>query len=142
MGDEKTGQSATEAEEEFLSKLQDKYGKVGVVHFEGHRIVFRRPTRTEVRDYRRKEDQPAEKYDRLDSLAQFTIVAFDDEVDVVKARMIFTNSFLESYPMATDSVKFQTVLLLLAGGQEEEHATFLGKGCSVMSATTSDSRKG
>jgi hypothetical protein len=123
---------ADEEREKRLEALRLKYGRVGHVDFAGHFLVFRRPARAEVREYRRKEDVPSEKVDRVDSLANQLLVAFDANEDPVGARGLFL-TFLDEYPGFCDSPKIQTVLAVLMGMQEEEHATILGKGCSVRS---------
>lgn len=108
-------------------------GKVGVVDFDGHQLVFRRPTRDEVREYRRKKDSPSEKPDALDQLAQATIVAFDGEPDTVRARTLFLG-FLDEYPLFTSGPKPSVVFGRLTGLVEAEDADAMGKGVSVRSA--------
>jgi hypothetical protein len=120
--------------DETIAKLQEQHGKIGVVDFEGHRLVFRRPNRVQVREYRRKEDSAAEKPDRVDQLAQQTIVALDDVNDPPRAAQAF-QAFLDEYPGFCDSPKFQVVIAILTGIQETENTRFLGKGCDVWSAT-------
>lgn len=124
--------------DEQIDALGTKFGKVGTVDFEGHQIVFRRPSRDQIKDYRRKEDSASEKQDRVDQLAQQTIIAFDGNEEPTACRVAFL-SFLEEFPMFCDSPKAQTVLTVLAGGQEESGAALLGKGCSVRSATRTPS---
>jgi len=125
--------------DEQIEALRVKYGRVGHVEHEGHQLVFRRPTREQVKEYRRKEDSPSEKPDRVDQLAQQTIVAFDGIEETIACRTAFL-AFLDEYPMVADSPRLQTVLTVLAGGQEAESARILGKGCSVRSATRETSR--
>lgn len=120
--------------EDRLEALQAKYGKIGVIEFNGHVLVFRKPSREHVREYRRKKDSEAEKMDAMDQLAQATIVALDGEEDVNRARTTFTTVFLEDYPLAISNPKFVTCLSALAGLLEEEDAKDLGKGVSVRSA--------
>jgi hypothetical protein len=119
--------------DEKIEALRVKYGKVGAVDYNGHTLVFRKPTRENVRDYRRKKDDAIEKMDAMDQLAQATIVAFDDEEDPNRARTIFTTSFLEDYPLAISNPKFVGCLSALAGLLEEEDEKDLGKGVSVKS---------
>jgi hypothetical protein len=125
-------------DEAQLEALRVKYGRVGTVDWTGHQLVFRRPSRDEVREYRRKEDSPREKPDRVDQLAQATIVAFDGRDDILQARTMFL-AFLDEYPFFCDSPKLQTVITVLAGGIEEEASSILGKGCSVRSAAQKNS---
>ncbi len=120
-------------DETKLEALRVKYGKIGAVEFNGHTLVFRKPSREHVREYRRKKDNDAEKMDAMDQLAQATIVAFDDEEDVNRARTTFTTSFLEEYPLAISNPKFVGCLSALAGLIEEEDQKDLGKGVTVKS---------
>lgn len=108
-------------------------GKVGVVTWYGHQLVFRRPSRDQVRDYRRKQDT-SEKPDALDQFAQVMIVCFDGEQDPTRARVAFTGSFLEEYPAFTSSARFMVVANSLAGLIELEESADLGKGASVRSS--------
>ena len=110
--------------EEQLVTLETKYG---------HTLVFKKPDRVMVRDYRRKLTSADERMDAADQLAQATIVAFDDEMDANKARMMFTMSFLNDYPMFTNTAKYIQVFNVLLGLVETQDATELGKGCSVRS---------
>ena len=114
-----------------LEALKTKHGKIGVIDWDGHQLVFRRPTREHVRDYRRKQDSAAEKADSMDQLAQQTLVAFDGEEDVNKARAHFTSIFLEEYPAFTSNSRVVNVLSALTGIIADEEATELGKGASV-----------
>jgi hypothetical protein len=125
-----------------LEELRIKYGKIGVVEYNLHSLVFRRPSRDHVREYRRKQDTPMEKADAMDQLAQVTIVAFDLEDEPNKARVIFTEKFLEDYPLAVSNPRFVSVLTALAGLIEEEEYKNLGKGASVKSAPQNSSPKG
>jgi hypothetical protein len=121
-------------DETKLEALRIKYGKVGVVEYNGHEIVFRKPSRDHVRDYRRKKDDPGEKADAMDQLAQVTIIAFDGEDDPNRARVTFTTVFLEDYPLAVSHPKFVSCLSALSGLIEEEDERDLGKGVRIKSA--------
>ncbi len=114
-----------------LEELRTRHGKIGIVEYNGHQLVFRKPSREHVREYRRKKDSDAEKMDAMDQLAQATIIAFDGERDANKARETFTREFLNDYPLAVSNPKFVAVLSALAGLIEEEDARDLGKGASV-----------
>jgi hypothetical protein len=119
--------------EEQLEAARAKYGKIGVIEYGGHQLVFRRPTRENVRDYRRKMDSPSEKPDGLDQLAQVSMIAFDGEEDITRARVAFLG-FLDEYPLFTGSAKALSVFNVLTGLVEEEEAGSLGKGASVRSS--------
>ena len=117
-----------------LEALRAQYGQVGIIDWAGHQIVFRRPGRGEIRDYRRKIDSPAEKPDALDQLAQVSLAAFDGDTDPVRSRQTFL-AFLDEYPGFTSNRdKVLPVLTILAGMVEEDAAAALGKGASVRSA--------
>jgi hypothetical protein len=126
--------------ESQLDSLRVKYGKIGVVTYNHHTIVFKRPNRDHIREYRRKRDTPAERADAMDQLAQITIIAFDLIDDPNKARIQFTDTFLEEYPIAISHPKFLNVLTALAGLVEEEDYQDLGEGASVRSAPPSTSQ--
>lgn len=119
--------------EEQLEAFRARYGKIGIVDYGGHRLVFRKPSRIDVRDYRRKMDSPQEKPDGLDQLANIMICAFDEEQEPQAARAHFL-SFLDEYPLFTSSGKALTVLNILSGLVEQEEVGDLGKGVSVRSA--------
>jgi hypothetical protein len=117
-----------------IEALTARYGKVGVRLWDGHQLVFRKATRAEVRDYRRKQDSPHDKADAMDQLAQATIVAFDGQTDPNAARTMFTGVFLEQYPAFCYNTATVNVLSYLTGIVEEEGAGEMGKGASVRSA--------
>lgn len=116
-----------------IEGLRKVYGKVGVIDWDGHQLVFRRPTREMVRDYRRKGDSAAEKPDREDQLSQQAMISFDGDTDPVRCREKFT-SLLDEYPMLTSSNKYLVMMALLLGMVEEEGAEDLGKGVRVRTA--------
>jgi hypothetical protein len=126
--------------EEQLETLRARHVKIGVVEYSGHQIVFRRPSRDQVRDYRRKQ-LTDEKVDALDQLAQATIVAFDGEEDVTRARTTFTTVFLEEYPSACNHPKFMGCLSALSGLVEVEDEQDLGKGVSIRNGRREPSPK-
>lgn len=126
-------------DETKIEALRAKYGKVGVLAYSGHEIVFRRPSRTDAREYRRKLNEPLEKPDALEQLAQVMVVAFDGEEDVIRARTNFTGSFLEEFPLAVSNPKIAGLIGALAGLVEEEDEKDLGKGVTVRSAPRSTS---
>lgn len=132
-------ETVSKLSEAQLEELRVKHGKIGVVEFSGHVLVFRKPSREHVREYRRKKDSDLEKMDAMDQLAQVTLVAFDTEADPDKARTTFTRSFLDDYPLAISNPKFVAVLSALAGLIEEEDYKDLGKGASVRGARPSTS---
>jgi hypothetical protein len=118
--------------DEQLEALRTRYnGKIGSVEYNGHELVFCRPTRDQAREYRRKMESAVEKMDALDQLAQVTIIAFDAEEDRIAARTTFTTLFLERYPLATSNPKLTICLSALAGLVEEEHEQDLGKGVRI-----------
>ena len=113
--------------------IRARVGRTGTINFGGHELVFRRPTRLDVRDYRRKQDTAAEKPDALDQIAQISLVAFDGEQDLVRARMAFLG-FLDAFPLFTSGPAFMTVFSVLTGLVEAEDSDEMGKGVRVRSA--------
>lgn len=116
---------------EALATLKTKHGELGQVDFRGHTITLRRPSRLEAREYRRKEDSPREKPDRVDQLLQSVIVAFDGTVEPVACRELL-NAFLETAPNFCDSPKVGDVLGVLLGQFEEEDSRILGKDARIL----------
>lgn len=112
-------------------RVTGKYGKIGVVEYSGHQIVFRRPTRDQCREYRRQLGSPAEKHEAMEHLAQSMLVAFDGQTDANAARTTYTSMFLEAFPLFVNHPKVLNVISALAGLVEEEDAADLGKGASV-----------
>jgi hypothetical protein len=125
--DEKTA-AAREAKYDELQRL---HGKIGLVEFNGHSIVFGRPSRDQAREWRRMRESKEEKHNAMESLAQMSILAFDDIFDANAARTLFTGSFLVAYPLAVSSARFQNVLSALGGILDDEEAADLGKGARI-----------
>jgi hypothetical protein len=119
--------------EEQIEAFVTRYGKVGIVDWSGHQLVFRRPTRQDIREYRRKSDSIAEKEDALDQLAQVTMVAFDGEQEPAAARAAFL-AFLNEYPAFTSGTRCSMTLNALSGLVEEEASQDMGKGVSIRRA--------
>ena len=122
-----------------LESLRVRYGgKVGVVEWQGHQIVLRKPTRDDVRDFRRKgEDDP----DRVDQLTQVMLVAFDGEVDLVAAKEKYL-AFLSECPMFTDTPKCRAAVNVLGGIVEVEDSETLGKFVRVLNGRPRSIAKG
>ena len=125
-----------------LEQLTARYGKIGTRDWDGHQLVFRKATRAEVREYRRKQDSAVEKPDAMDQLAQATIVAFDGQQDPNAARTMFTGVFLEQYPAFCSNTVTINILSYLTGIVEEEASTEMGKGGSVRSSTQKNTPSG
>jgi hypothetical protein len=117
--------------EEELDGLRVKHGKIAVVEWNEHAIVFRKPTRDECRAYRVALESPATKADALEQICQRAIVAFDGERDANKARTTFTGSFLEDVPMFASTAKVKIAMGALMGVVEEEDLLDLGKGVTI-----------
>jgi hypothetical protein len=116
-----------------IEALRVQCGRVGVVEYNGHQIVFRKPTRDHCREYRRMRESANERHEALEHLAQLTIVAYDGTTEPNAARTQYTAVFLEEYPLFVNVAKVMNVLSVLAGLVEEEDAHELGKGASVRS---------
>lgn len=117
--------------EEQIESIRSRVGAVGVVEYDGHQLVFARPSRDQVRDFRRKEDTAAEKFDAADQLSQQILCAYDGETDPVKSRVAF-GVFLTERPMFTSSAKFRIVFNLLTGRVEQEDIADMGKGVRIL----------
>lgn len=117
--------------DEQIEQLRVQHGgKVAIVTMHGHQMVFKRPSRETVRDYRRKQDSPAERPDALDQLGQVTIVAFDGDTGGESTRLAFLR-FLAEYPAFTSTARFVTSMNVLTGMVEVEEGEELGKGVTV-----------
>ncbi len=121
-------------DEAGIKALEKTHKKVGVIDWDGHQLVFRRPSRVDTREYNRKQDSPAEKPDALDQLAQVTLVAFDGETDPIRARTLF-NVFLDDYPMFCNAPRVANLMGALGGAMEAEEAKALGKGVAIWPGT-------
>jgi hypothetical protein len=117
-----------------LEALKTKHGKIGEILWSGHQLVFKRPTRDSIRNYRRKQDSPAERPDAIDQLSQEMLIAFDGEQDGQRARESYLG-FLTEYPAVTSAPKFLACISCLAGLAEEEDEANLGKGVSIRSSS-------
>ena len=120
--------------EEQLDALKLACGKIAVVAYNGHEIVFRRPTRVQCGEYRREREDPQARADAVEHLAQKALVAFDGELDANRARIAYTTQFLEDYPLFANYPPVMAALSYLTGMVEEEEADALGKGVRVLSA--------
>jgi hypothetical protein len=110
-----------------IESLQVKFRKVGVVSWEGHQILFRKPQRAEWHEYLRRKDTRGESHTALEQLTQQTIVAFDGETDVTKARVTYSNIFLEECPGFANAPEVSAILAVLAGTAQEEEVESLKK---------------
>jgi hypothetical protein len=126
--------------DEQLQALDRQYRKVREIKWDDYRMVFRRATRDEVRDYVRKGDDQFSKPNRVNELAQATIVAFDGEADIVRARGMFL-SFLDEYPGFTIAPHVGAFFADIMGMVEKEDAAALGKVCSERNTTLASSAK-
>lgn len=117
-------------DEQGIESLRLKHGAVGVVEYNGHQLLFRRPSREEAREWRRKEASAAEQPDAADYLSQLIMVAFDGDTDGLRARTAY-GLFLTEHPLFTLSTKFRIVFNLLTGRVEREDIADMGKGVSV-----------
>lgn len=124
-------EQAAREREELYETLRSRHTKIAIVEWNGHAIVFRRPTRDECHAYRVAIEHPETKADAMEQLCQRTIVAFDGEQDANKARVTFTTIFLVESPMFSITSKVKAAIGVLAGLVEEEDAIDLGKGVTI-----------
>jgi hypothetical protein len=123
--------------EEQFAALETQHKKIAEVEWNGHTLVFRRPTREECRQYRVALEDPVSKADANEHLLQQTIVAFDDETNPTAARMRYNPGFLDEHPMFSIAAKVKLALAALMGIVETEDAADLGKGVTVRPRTPS-----
>lgn len=121
--------------EEQIQALRVQHGRVGVIDYQGHQIVFARPTRASIQAHRRAMvsggDQAA---GASDGLAQSCLVALDGETDRPKAIQAFSR-FLEEFPAYTSNDKHMSVMNVLSGATEEEDEKALGKAARIYAAS-------
>ena len=117
-----------------LDELKLKFQKIAVIDYNGHQIVFRRPTREHAREYRRMRESESEKHIAMESLAQQTLIAFDGDVEANSARTKYTLTFLEEFPLFVNVPRVVVALSALAGMVEEEDAKDMGKGVRLLNA--------
>lgn len=115
-----------------LDELKLKFQKIAVIDYNGHQIVFRRPTREHTREYRRMRESDAEKHLAMESLAQQTLAAYDGDTDPNSARTKYTAIFLEEFPLFVNVPKVTAALSALAGMVEEEDEKNMGKGVRLL----------
>ena len=125
--------AATKLNDEQLQALEVAHKKIAIVDWNGHQLVFRRPTRDECHAYRVAQESPHEKADANERLCQFTIVAFDTDANVTGARTAFL-AFLVEAPMFGNTARVKLALAALMGLVEEEDLADMGKGVSVRPA--------
>jgi hypothetical protein len=113
--------------EEQAKALETKYRRVAFVSWEGHEIVFRRPTRDEWHAYQRRRANPVEAPAAVETHAQITLAAFDGIVDPRQARERFTNEFLEDFPGFCNAPEVGAALGALAGTAQEEELAGIKK---------------
>lgn len=129
--------------DEQLDQLRAKFGRVGVVHFEGHEFVFQQPNQEHGRFFRR--GVAANDPDVADNLAAQLIVAMDGEAapepkEREPLRLAF-RAWLKTRPLAMDNAFFAPVLSELLG-QVEEGGVQKKDGCRVLSSTPTTSLTG
>jgi hypothetical protein len=116
-----------------LEALRVQYGgRIAVVEWYGHQLVFRKPSRDDIREYRRKGGT-TEEPDRVDQLTQVMLCAFDGQTDPVGARTAYLG-FLSEYPLFTSTAKCNAAVNVLSGLVEVESAEALGKFVRLLSA--------
>lgn len=126
-------------------RLETQHGRIGVVHWDGCQLVWRKPTREEVRAFRAQIESPSEKTNAHDLASQVTMLAFNGEQDATKARLLY-GMFLADYPDFTSSAKYRVVFNQLFGRVEADDVIDLGKGAFVRpsrrATTPKDSQTG
>jgi hypothetical protein len=117
--------------EEQLEQLRIAHKKIAIVDWNGHALVFRRPTRDECHAYRVALESADAKADAAEQLCQRILVAFDADTNPTSSRVSFTTGLLVEFPMLASTPKIKIALGALMGLVEEEDLADLGKGVSV-----------
>lgn len=130
--------------EEQLAELGKRHKKVIRLEWEGHELVFRRPTTDEWIAYTRARDASG-NYAAMRTNSQLTIVAYDGDMSP-SARNSYTNVFLEEYPGFPNAPDAVLVWSVLAGTTREEELRHMGEACAAYPSrpkpTRSDSPNG
>lgn len=121
--------------EESLEALRGKYKKIARVTWEGHELVFRRPTRDEWHAYLRAKGSAMETHTAQEHHSQVTIVAYDGQLDILSARTGYTNELLEECPGFANAPELGAALSVLAGTAQQEEIKNLGEVVRVFSAS-------
>lgn len=96
---------------EQLEALRSKHGRIEHVRYNAIDLVFRAPSRMEIMVHRRAADNPQEKHEADERLAQQTCVHPDREE---------FKALLERYPYATSNKKIANAVMRLSGIMETE----------------------
>ena len=116
-----------------LESLRLKHGgKIGILPWDGHQLVFRRPSRDAARMYAIKKAEV--DLDAIDQLAQQTLVAFDGMTDPVETIRYSFGALLIEYPLMMMSNSARVIFAHLVGVVERDDELEMGKGVSVRSA--------
>ena len=80
--------------EEQLEGLRVKHRNIARVVWEGHEVVFRRPTRDEWHSYLRAQGSPMEKHTAQEHHSQMALVAYDGDMSMPGARVAYRRGSL------------------------------------------------
>ncbi len=126
--------------EEQLEGLRVKHRKIARVVWEGHEVVFRRPTRDEWHSYLRAQGSPMEKHTAQEHHSQITIVAYDGDMSMPGTRVAYQQGLLEECPGFANAPELGAALSVLAGTAQEEEIRHLGEVVSVRSGRQATTR--
>ena len=113
---------------DHLAALEKQHRKVAHVQYNGHDLVFRRPTRAEAAYYREQIDSQSSKSERAaadEHLAQSVVVQVDDVLSdgtptgQVRVREAF-NALLEEHPLMCMAAPVGRTLGKLTGILQED----------------------
>jgi hypothetical protein len=111
--------------EERLMALEAEHKKIKHVVYNGVDLVFRKPKRSECREHAAKLEDPAQKPDADDQLAQQIIVQCGIAEGPMNARAAFL-ALLDEYPYLTKSAAVGNALGKLTGVLQDEDAKSYG----------------
>ena len=128
--------------DDHLRELEAKYGKVRLVVYNGHELVFRKPKRVEIKQHRIKNqsEAPEERASADEFLAQ-VLIEHVDGVEGQPCKQKFLD-LLEDFPYLASNKDVARAMSVLSGALQDTE----GKGSASVSTTSAStpptSRKG
>lgn len=107
--------------EEQLNAHRAKHGRIKHVEYNGVDLVFRKPSRAEVKIHQRARENPQEKTDADEHLAQALVIQCGKAVGGDLAREAFLQ-LLDEYPYACESQAIGHAIAKLSGLMLDEEA--------------------
>jgi hypothetical protein len=106
--------------EEQLAALAAKYPRMKVVRYNGHDLVFRSPTKLDMRPWQIAMQDPSQKPFADDALAQKIVACVDGVDGPAEAVRSAYNALTDLYPLLVNSTGVQDAIAKLTGIVEED----------------------